>query len=103
MNYKPGLDNRTCLLSREEAETLALKLFIEIANDSEALERFLALTGLMPHSLRAAVESPGFYPSVLDYICGNENDLLTFAGRSGLKPEAIAAAHRLLSPQDLYG
>ena len=102
MAIKTTLEDKRRLLSRSEAEGVALKLFQAIASDEDHLDRFLALTGLTPQSIREAANSPGFLPSILDYVCGNESDLMKLADRTALKPEDISAAHHALAPRDSF-
>ncbi len=102
MTFKTTLGDRKLPLTTQEAENIALKLFQTIAGDEEHLDRFLALTGLTPQSIRAAANSFGFLPSILDYVCANESDLVKLAERTALKPEDISAAHHALSPRDSF-
>jgi hypothetical protein len=84
-------------LRREDAEMLAISALAHIAADDERLQRFLAVTGLDPGSLRAEAEKPGFASGVLDYLCGDEALLVEFAAAQDLAPEAVAALQRLLA------
>jgi hypothetical protein len=83
-----------------EAEQIAVLALAHIAADSDRLERFVALTGLAPDSMRAAAGNPGFFRAILDHIAGHEPDLLAFAAEAGLAPERIAAAHQALSADE---
>ena len=76
---------------------LAISALAHIAADDERLQRFLAVTGLDPASLRSEAGKPGFASGVLDYLCADEALLVGFAAEQGLAPEAIAATQRLLS------
>jgi hypothetical protein len=84
-------------LTRETAESLAIQALTFIAEDTDQLGRFLAVTGIEPDSLRAAAAEPGFLAGVLDYVLGNEPDLLAFAERAGLPPEEVGRARELLA------
>ena len=86
------------LLSTDRAtgEAMAISALRFLAADRDRLERFLAVTGLGPHSLRAAAADPGFYGSVLAYLAADEALLLAFAADSGLSAEEIARALRAL-------
>jgi Protein of unknown function (DUF3572) len=64
---------------RDAALELAITALGFIANDSNELSRFLALTGIDPGSIRTAATEPGFLGGVLGYISGNERTLLAFA------------------------
>jgi len=81
----------------EFAEALAIQALGHLAQDKEALERFLSLTGLAPDKIREAAASPGFLAGVLDYMMQNEALLLTFSENNNIKAETIINAHRQLS------
>jgi hypothetical protein len=82
--------------SRDDAETIAVSALGFLAADPERLSRFLALSGLGPHNLRAAAASPGFLAAVLDHLMADERLLIAFAGGENLSPERIAAARRAM-------
>ena len=84
-------------LNREGAEHLAIQALTFIAEDPDQLGRFLAMTGIDPDSLRAAAAEPGFLAGVLEYVLGNEADLLAFAERAGLPPAEVGRARELLA------
>ena len=81
----------------ESARSLAVSALSFIAADSDRLSRFLELTGLGPDNLRTAAADPAFLSSVLDYLVADEELLIAFAADAGLKPEAVARAHHILS------
>ena len=84
-------------MGAEQAEMLAISALSHIASDPERLDRFLAVTGLDPASLRAEAGKPDFAAGMLDYICADEALLVAFAAEQGLAPEAVATARRLLA------
>ena len=86
--------------TREEAERIAILALGHIAADSDRLDRFLALTGLAPESMRAAAAEPGFLRAVLDHVCGHEPDLLAFAQAAGLPPEQIGLAAQVFAADE---
>ncbi len=88
--------------NREEAEAIAVQAIAHIAADAGRLGRFLALTGLEPHELRAAAREPGFLASVIEHLAGHEPDLLAFASEAGIAPEKVAAARLVLSGPDRW-
>jgi chromosome segregation ATPase len=90
-------------LTREDAEALALVALEFLGQDGERIGRFLSLSGLDPGSLRKAVAEPGFLPAVLDYVAGDEILLVAFAEATGIAPERIGEARRLLSPEADFG
>lgn len=90
-------------ITSEEAQTLALKALAFLASEPERLERFLAVTGLGPATLRSAAQEPGFLLGVLDHLCASDSLLLEFAGNLHLKPEMVAQARETLAgPPETY-
>ena len=82
---------------KEAATTLAIAALNFLAGEFERLERFLALTGLGPQSLRAAAREPSFLLGVLDHVASDEALLLTFAQEIGIEPEAVGRARDALA------
>jgi hypothetical protein len=85
----------------EERKAAAIELAIAalsfLAGETERLERFLALTGLGPQSLRAAAREPSFLLGVLDHVAGDETLLLAFANENGIDPEDVGRARDALA------
>lgn len=69
-----------------------------LAAEPERIGRFLAITGLGPENVRAVARDPSFLPALLDYLLGNESDLIAFAGEMNLDPARVRAARDLLAP-----
>jgi hypothetical protein len=84
--------NFKTLSSRKDGEELAVAALGYLAAEPDRLDRFLALSGLGPHNLRAAAGDPGFLAAVLDYVLGDEPLLIGLAAERGVAPERIAAA-----------
>jgi len=84
------------LSSRKDGEEIALAALGYLAGEADRLSRFLSLSGLGPHNLRAAAADSGFLAAVLDYIMADERLLLDFAADAGLSPEAIVASRRAM-------
>jgi hypothetical protein len=82
---------------KEAATALAVAALSFLAGDHERLERFLALTGLGPQSLRATAREPSFLLGVLDHVAGDETLLLAFARESGVDPEDVGRARDALA------
>ncbi|PLX36829.1 MAG: DUF3572 domain-containing protein [Hyphomicrobiales bacterium] len=80
-------------LEKGEAERIAVEGLQFIANDMELLGKFLALSGLGPHSLRDAAADPGFLAGVLEFLMADETTLLAFLETQRIRPTMIAAAH----------
>jgi hypothetical protein len=84
--------------ARKEAATeLAVAALSFLAAEPERLERFLALTGLGPQSLRAAAREPSFLIGVLEHVAGDETLLLAFADEGEINPQDVARALEALA------
>ena len=82
--------------AREGAEALAIAALGWLAADEERLDRFLALSGLTPQTLRRAAAAPDFLASVLDHILAHEPTLLAFAADEKRDPAEVERdRHRL--------
>ena len=81
-----------------DAETIAIKALSFLAERPEELDRFLALTGMDPASLRRAADEPGVLAGVLDFLLEDEPLMMVFAETEGLAPAAIAGARHRLDP-----
>jgi hypothetical protein len=84
-------------LAAEVAEVLAIQALGFIAQDDERLGRFLALTGMGPAEIRAAASERHFLAGVLDYVTGDEELLVAFAGHAEVDPATIAIARQALA------
>ena len=84
--------------ARQEAATeLAVAALSFLAAEPERLERFLALTGLGPQSLRAAAREPSFLIGVLEHVAGDETLLLAFADEGEIDPQDVGRALEALA------
>jgi Protein of unknown function (DUF3572) len=83
--------------NREGAEMIAIRALGFLASEDNRLERFLALTGISPDSVREAAQAPGFLAAVLDHIAGDEAMLLAFAANAVISPAAITSARHVLA------
>lgn len=77
--------------SVKDGASIALRALAWVLSDTPRAERFLALTGLTPDMLRAAVDQPETHRAVLDFLCAHEPDLVTAAGALGISPASLAA------------
>jgi hypothetical protein len=82
---------------KEAATELAIAALSFLAAEPERLERFLALTGLGPQSLRAAAREPSFLLGVLDHVAGDETLLLAFASENAINPKDVGRARHALA------
>jgi hypothetical protein len=76
----------------KDAPGIALAALAWVLSDTARAERFLALTGLTPDMLRAAIGEPETHRAVLDFLCAHEPDLVAAAESLGVEPAELAAA-----------
>lgn len=79
-----------------DSEVIALTALAWLSEEPDLLSRFLALSGLQMTQVADAARDPGFLGGVLDFIMGNEPDLLRFATANGIAPEAVVEAWQRL-------
>ena len=84
-------------LAAEVAEVLAMQALAFIAQDEERFGRFLALTGMGPAEIREVARDRYFLAGVLDYVTGDEDLLVEFAGHAGVDPPTVVTAQRVLA------
>ncbi len=89
-------DSRLNRSIQPDAEAIAIQALSFLAERPEELERFLALSGIGPASLRQAAADPAFLGGILDFLLQDEPLLLSFAAESGLAPDTIGTARRRL-------
>lgn len=65
--------------------------------DTDRAERYLALTGLDPDSLRAGLGDNQVLSSALDFLANHEPDLVRAAEALAVTPEELIAARRELA------
>lgn len=87
---------RSRVLDREEAETIAAQALAYLACEPQQFTRFLALTGLEIEDVRARAGSPQLLAAVLSHLTSDESLLLAFAAETHLPPEAVAPALAVL-------
>jgi Protein of unknown function (DUF3572) len=92
-----GAGKSTSKRRKEAATELAVAALTFLPGEHERLERFLALTGLGPQSLRATAREPSFLLGVLDHMASDETLLLAFANESGINPEDVGRARDALA------
>ena len=84
--------------SVKDPSGVALGALAWVLSDTSRAERFLALTGLSPETLRAAVGEPATHRAVLEFLCAHEPDLIAAAESLGLEPAQLAALRERLAP-----
>ncbi len=77
-------------------EALALQALGWTLSDDARAERFLALTGLTPATLRDAINDPATLAATLRFLEAHEPDLIACAGVIGVAPAALPEARRRL-------
>lgn len=70
-------------------ETLALQALTAIIADEPLRERFLALTGYDPATIRARAAEPDMAEAVRDFLAGHEPDLVKIATQLGVTPDHL--------------
>lgn len=85
------------MLTRQEAETLALSALGWVLGDEQRAERLLALTGLTPEQLRANLSDPAVLSAVLNFLSSHEPDLVKAAEALQIEAETLIAAQEILS------
>lgn len=85
------------LLDQEGAEGVAIQALTHMAQDTEIITDFYAISGIQPDEMRTAASTPGFFAGVLDFICAREDRLIAFTVDSGLTPEIVDSARKTLA------
>ncbi len=88
---------RQTRVTPENAEEIALKALVFLAEDNRRLTRFLADTGLEPGELREHAGRRDTLAAVLGHLCEDESMLLVFAAGASVDPTEVTAAHAALA------
>jgi Protein of unknown function (DUF3572) len=91
------MKTRPVKLTADDAEAIAIQALAFLAGDVGRMERFLSLTGIGPDDLRRAGDDGSILAGVLEYILGDEPQLLEFTANASLPPEQIQLAWDLLT------
>ena len=83
-------------MSRDRAVAIAAEAVRFLAADEQRIERFMALSGADPETIRAGLANDAFLAGVLDHMLQDEGLLLAFAEAAGLDPDDTARAHHAL-------
>ncbi|MDE2301645.1 MAG: DUF3572 family protein [Sphingomonadales bacterium] len=76
---------------------LALAALGWLLGEEPRADRFLALTGLDPDGLRAALGTRAVQAAVLDFLAAHEPDLVAAAQALGVSPMALVRAGEALA------
>ncbi|GGA85045.1 hypothetical protein GCM10011491_10760 [Brucella endophytica] len=87
-------------IKADAAQNIAIEALAFLAQDSELLPRFLALTGIQAEDIRAAARAPGFLAGVLQFYLAHEPTLLRFCEASGNRPADLQRALHALPGGD---
>ena len=82
--------------TREEAETLAIRIAGNLAERPELLRRFLDLAGLTVAELRAGLHDPALLGAILDFVLFDDALTQEMAAALDVPPDLPARARRLL-------
>ena len=77
-------------------DALALRALGWTLADDQLAERFLALTGLTPQTLRARLQDPALLAGLLHVLEQHEPDLLACAAALDVEPAALVEARQEL-------
>jgi hypothetical protein len=83
-------------MTPEAAETIALNALAYLANQPDALERFLTLSGTGVAELRERVGEAGFLAGVVDFLLTDEELLVDFCEAGSLDAKSLHLASHTL-------
>ncbi|WP_241911907.1 DUF3572 domain-containing protein [Telmatospirillum siberiense] len=83
-------------MTASDAEVVALRAVAWIFADDVLRDRFVALTGCGSDEVRLRLAQPAFLGAVLDFLLGNDADVIAFAEHAGLAPETMPLARSML-------
>lgn len=81
----------------ESAATLALSGLAYLAGSGDGMERFIAVSGLDPATLRVRADEADFLTSVLDFLLSDDEVLLGFCREESVDAPAVHMARHVLS------
>ena len=83
--------------NEQEAETLALVVLEFILSDEILRDRFLAVSGVNPSQIRTSITEKNFLIGVLDFLLGNEADVISFCEQREAALENPKIARQILA------
>lgn len=84
-------------MDTNHAAAISLMALAFLAQDSQRLARFLALTGVEPAALPGLALEHEFHSAVLEHMLGDESMLLEFCAIEAIDPSMAAAALQVLT------
>lgn len=89
--------------SPEQAQDLAMRMLIALADRPDDMAQFMGATGLRPADLRRISERPDIALFLLDFLVENDDRICSFAQALDLRPQDVMAARTALSGPGSYG
>ena len=89
-------------VGRESAEIIGAKALAWVADDSDRLNGFLALSGLSPGELMAEAGDPRVLGAVLDYVLTEDKLVMAFCDAAGLAYTVPQAARGALPGGEVW-
>ncbi len=83
-------------MSDQRYEIIALRALGYIVSEDALRDRFVALTGLDPDTLRKNLDQPGTLASILEFLVSHEPDLIAAAQAQDISPDTMVKAWRAL-------
>lgn len=83
-------------LSRDAAESIALRCLAWLAGNDDLLPVFLGATGVSPGDLRERAQDADFLASVLDFVLMDDAWVMAFCAAEGLDNTVPMAARAAL-------
>mgnify|MGYP001351749789 CR=1 FL=1 len=83
--------------NEQEAEALALLVLEFILDDQVLLDRFLAMSGVTPSQMKSSLTDRNFLIGVLDFLLGNEADVISFCEQREAPLENPKIAREILA------
>ena len=91
------------MMSRENAQALALEALSWVLGNEDLCQHFMAEAGLQPADLRQGADDPAFLEGVLDFVMQQDLRVRDFSSASGHPPMAVAEARaRLAGPGAMH-
>ena len=81
----------------DQAAAIALNALRHLVNFEQELNRFMALSGAAPATLRERANEPDFLTAVLDFLLANEGLLVRFCQDASIDARAVHMARHVLA------
>ncbi|HEY5237817.1 MAG TPA: DUF3572 domain-containing protein [Rhizomicrobium sp.] len=84
-------------MTPQTAEIIGFKALAFLVGTTEALDRFLDLTGLDAATLRARAEEQQMLASIIDFLLHDEELVVRFCGEESMPARDVHMARHVLS------